>query len=88
MSYRITLDIAEDSEANRLIESVAATQQLSREEAALQLIEGAEKPRVVNPDAYKIIGMFSSPEDRIIVDEAMELIMEERRRRNSAPPRD
>lgn len=92
MSYQITLDIAEDSEANRLIESVAATQQLSREEAALQLIEGAQKPivsnRVANPDAYKIIGAFSSPEDVVLMDEVMEIIMEERKRRNSAPPRD
>ena len=88
MSYQITLNIAEDSEANRLIERVAAREQLSREEAALQLIEGARQPRAANPDAYKIIGMFSSPEDIAIVDEAMELIMEERQRRNSALPND
>ena len=37
MSYRITLNIAEDSELGRLIEDVAAREQLSREEAALKL---------------------------------------------------
>ena len=84
----ITLTIADDSALARDIERISETQQLSHEEVALQLIEGAHQPRAANPDAYKIIGMFSSPEDVAIVDEAMELIMEERHRRNSAPPRD
>ena len=88
MSYQITLNIAEDSEAGRLIESVAARERLSREEAALQLIEGARQPRAAHPDAYKIIGAFSSPEDVALMDETLELIMEERQRRNGAPPRD
>lgn len=37
MSYQITLDIAEDSELGRLIDDVAAREQLSREEAAFKL---------------------------------------------------
>lgn len=88
MSYQITLNIVENSEEGRLIENVAAREQLSLEEAALKLIKSAEKPRGASPEAYKIIGAFSSPEDVVIMDEAMELIMEERERRNSAPPRD
>ncbi len=41
MSYQITLNIAEDSELGRLIESVSAREQLSREEAAFKLSQGA-----------------------------------------------
>ena len=41
MSYQITLEIAEDSELGRLIENVAAREQLSREEAALKLSRSA-----------------------------------------------
>ncbi len=41
MSYQITLNIAEDSEIGRLIESMAAREQLSREEAALKLSQGS-----------------------------------------------
>ncbi len=37
MSYQITLTIAEDSELGRLIDDVAAREQLSREEAALKI---------------------------------------------------
>lgn len=40
MSYRITLNIAEESEIGRLIESLAAREQLSREEAAFKLSQG------------------------------------------------
>ena len=40
MSYRITLNIAEDSELGRIIDDVAAREQLSREEAALKLSQG------------------------------------------------
>lgn len=42
MSYQITLNIAEESEEARLIESVAAREQLSREKAALKLIKGSQ----------------------------------------------
>ena len=99
----ITLNIAEDSAAARNIENVVAREQLSREQAALRLIENgdahsdaeaplnslsADKPRGAHPDAYKIIGAFSSPEDAKLMDEVMELVMAERERRNSVPPLD
>lgn len=86
MSYQITLNIAEDSEAGRLIEDVVAREQLSHEEAALKLILGTDRPRQATPAARRIIGIFNAPEDAKIMDEAMELIMEERERRNSTPP--
>ena len=46
MSYQITLNIAEDSELGRIIDDVAAREQLSREEAAFKLSQsnGADHP--------------------------------------------
>ena len=87
----ITLKIADDSPLARNIERVSETQQLSREEAALRLLEESEistkiVPQGVNPDAWRIVGAFK--EDAALMDETLEIIMEERQRRNAAVPHD
>ena len=84
----IILKIADDSAAARNIERMSEAQQLSREEAALRLLEKDEVHQGASPAARRIIGIFSSPEDRAIMDEAMELIMEDRKKLNDAPIRD
>lgn len=38
--------------------------------------------------AYRIVGAFSAPEDAALMDEVMELVMQERERRNATPPLD
>ena len=89
----LTLKIADDSVAARNVEQEKELRQLSREEAAVRLLEEAEvssgtAPKSAHPDAYKIIGAFSSPEDVKLMDEVMELIMEDRRRLNDGPAHD
>ena len=87
----LTLKIADDSRAARNIERERELRQLSREEAALCLLEEAEistetAPKGVNPDAWRIVGAFK--EDAALMDETLEIIMEDRRRRNLAVPDD
>lgn len=78
----INLKIADDSVAARNIERFSEMQQLSREEAALRLLEKTEVSQGATPAARRIIGVFNAPENAKIMDEAMELIMEDRRRIN------
>ena len=87
MSYEITLNIPDGSTAEHHIESLAETEHISREEAALKLIEAAPLPRQTkaSPEAPAIIG--AGREDADLIDEVMELVMSERLRRNAEPPR-
>ena len=86
MTYELTLNITENSDIDRNIESMAGVEQISREEAALRLL--AKLPRSkATPEALAIMGAFSSPEDSALMDEVMELVMSERMRRNAEPPR-
>lgn len=81
MTYELTLNINEDSVAGRNIETLAANQRLSREAAALQLIEEMPGKGAASPAARRILGAFK--EDAALVDEALEIALEDRGRRNS-----
>lgn len=82
MTYELTLNINEDSIAGRNIETLAANGRLSREAAALQLIEEMPGKGAASPSARRILGAFR--EDAALVDEALEIALEERGRRNSS----
>ena len=68
----ITLKIADDSALGRNIERISEAEQLSREEAALRLLEEKPAKTGASAEARKIIGAFSSPEDVALMDEAMQ----------------
>ena len=86
MSYELTLSIQEESAAGRNIEAIAATEHISREEAALKLLEAPVTRRAASPAARRIIGAFR--EDAALMDEVLDLAMAERQRRHTAPPHD
>lgn len=85
MSYEITLSIQEDSPQGRNIEAVAETEHLSREEAALKLLSVPTTSQA-SPAARRILGAFKQEAD--VMDEALELAMSDRQRRNAAPLHD
>ncbi len=88
MSFEITLRIQEGSAAEHNIEAIAEEEHVSREEAALKLLDGAPMARrsKASPAARRIIGAFK--EDAALMDEVLEIAMEDRRRRNATPPQD
>jgi hypothetical protein len=66
------------------VQRFAAAQQISHDEALVQLIQaGLERmsPPVVSP--LDILGAFSSLEESATADEALELAMRDRERRNA-----
>ena len=79
MTYQLVLNIQEDSPEGKNIESLATSQHVSREEAALKLL-AAIAPSA-NAPARRLFGALR--EDAGVVDEALELAMEDRRRRNA-----
>lgn len=85
MSFEITLNIPDGSLAEYQIESMAESEHISREEAAFKLIEATARPRrgPASPEARRILGAFSSPEDRAVMDDVMELIRSDRDRQNA-----
>ena len=84
MSYQLTLSIRDNSVAERNIEAIVETEHISREEAAIKLLETPVKRSAASPAARRIIGAFR--EDAALMDEVIELAMEDRQRRNAAPP--
>lgn len=46
------------------------------------------KAMPASPEAYRIIGAFSAPDDAALMDEVMKLVMQERKHRNAQLPLD
>jgi hypothetical protein len=90
MTYQLTLNISEGSRAALNIDAVAEAEHISKEAAAVRLLESVASPRptMASPAALRILGGFSSPEDSAILEDAVEIAMEDRRRRNQAAPHD
>lgn len=89
MTY-LTLSIEENTPQARSIEAFAEAEHVSPEEAALKLLAALPVPRKskATPEAMQIFGAFNSPEDVALMDDVMELVMEQRQRRNAEPPRE
>ena len=85
MSYELTIRIPDNSPQEHNIEVVAEEEHISREEAVLRLLAMPKKASRATPEALQILGAFQ--DDAELMDEVMELVMSERERRNSTPPR-
>ena len=87
MTYQLTLSISENSPQDQNIESIAHSEQISREEAALRLLAaaGLSKPSKATPEAMSFIG--AAREDAELMDEVVDLIMSDRRQHNAEAPR-
>jgi hypothetical protein len=85
MSYELTLEIAEESCEGRNIDAIAEQQRLTREEAALRLLQRPTQSRIggTTRKGTRIIGSFSAPEESALLDDAMDVVFEERERRNN-----
>lgn len=83
MSYEITLSIQEDSPQGRNIEAIAEIEHVSREEAALKLLSMPTTSKA-SPATRRILGAFK--QEAKVIDEALELAMNDRQRRNAIPP--
>lgn len=75
----------------RQIQEYAHALHISQEEAVTQLLQAGLKLMSVVPShapisPHDILGAFSSPEERANADEALELAMKDRERRNSRAP--
>ena len=90
MIYQLTLSISENSPQDQNIESVARSEQISREEAALRLLAaaGLSKPSNASPEARRILGAFSAPEEAALMDEVMEIVNQDRERQKAELPCD
>lgn len=86
MSYQITLSIHEDSPQGLNIEALAEAEHVSREEAALRLLAAPKPATKASSAARRILGAFKAPEDAALMDEALEIAMADRERRNSIRP--
>ena len=88
MSYEITLRIRDGSAAEHNIEALAQAEQMSREDAALKLLDSLPaalaRRSKATPAARRIIGAFK--QDAALMDETLQLAMADRQRRNAAPP--
>jgi hypothetical protein len=85
MSYELTLEIAEESPEGRNIAAIAEDERVTREEAALRILQrpGRSRNGSMPRKGSRIIGSFSTPEESALIDDAMALVFEERERRNS-----
>ena len=88
MTYELTLSIAESSPQGQNIESYAASERISREEAALRLLATTKRPSRATPAARRILGAFSAPEDAALMDEVIEIIHHDRERQKAEMPLD
>jgi hypothetical protein len=87
MSYELTLHIPDNSPQEHNIEAIAEAEHITREEAALRLLAVPKAAHKATPEALRIVGLLSAPEDAALMDEVMELVTQERERRNAEPPR-
>lgn len=82
MTYELTLSIREDSPQGQNIAALSETQQLTREEAALRILAMPKPNTKANAAARRILGAFNTPEDAALIDDALNIAMADRQRRN------
>lgn len=76
MSFEIPANIEPD------VRHYAQAQHITADEAVVRLIKAGLKVAQARPANRSILGAFASPEDAAIMDDALELAMQERERRN------
>ena len=84
MTYQLTLSIREDSPQGQNIEVLSETEQLTREEAALRILAMPKLISGANAGARRILGAFNAPAEAALMDDALDIAMTDRQRRNSA----
>jgi hypothetical protein len=84
VSYELTLDIAEGSPEDRNIETLAGAERITREDAARRILSSSTRPRTAASasQSRRILGSFHAPDEAALLDEALDIALLERTRRN------
>lgn len=85
MAFDLHLTLPEDSPVAQAVRRVAASEHISHEAAAEQLISQGAELRVKRTPAQEMLGAFGSPEEVALLDEVMEIV---HARRAADLPRD
>jgi hypothetical protein len=71
MAFDLHITVPENSPAAHVVQQIAAAEHISPEQAATRLLTEAAKLHGKKTPAQELIGAFSSPEDRALMDDAM-----------------